>query len=280
MKILIAGIGDLGSEVARRLVAAGHDVVGLRRSDRRLPDGVEPLRGDVGEPSSLALPKDLDAIVYAVAADGRTDESYARAYPRGLANVLDAIDPSAPDSTRVVFVSSTGVYGQDDGSTVDEDSPTEPASFTGARMVEAERVLAASRFRGTSLRLGGIYGPGRTFLIESVRSRRATYAPGSTQWTNRIHRDDAARAIEHVLSLDAPPGVLNVVDRGAAPRREVLEWLAERLGAPAPRASEASERRSGPTDKRVSSDRLVATGFEHRYPTYREGYAAVLGDPA
>ena len=112
--------------------------------------------------------------------------------------------------------------------------------------------------------------------VESVRSGRATYAPDVDAWTNRIHRDDAARAILHVLGLDEPPAVLNVVDGAPTPRREVLAWLAERLGAPTPVATTDHASRPGFTDKRVSSARLAATGFRFEYPSYREGYAALL----
>ncbi|MEM6671668.1 MAG: SDR family oxidoreductase [Planctomycetota bacterium] len=275
-RILVAGCGDVGSEFARRAIAEGHVVHGLRRSARPLPEGVRGLRGDVGDPATLRdLPADLDAVVYAVAADERSDAAYERAYPVGLRNVLEAVRARITADLRVVFLSSTGVYGQTDGSRVDESSPTEPTSFTGTRLVEAERLLAERPVRGTSLRLGGIYGPGRTYLVDSVRAGRATYPEEGPGWTNRIHRDDAARAILFTLRLDDPPAALNVVDPNPTRRREVLEWLAERIGAPTP-VSAPGAARGG--DKRVDSSRLETLGFTFDHPSFREGYAELLSE--
>lgn len=276
MRVLVVGMGDLGADFATRAAAAGHEVFGLRRSQGASTDGVTRIVGDVTRPETLSLPDGLDAVAYAVAADERSDAAYERAYPVGLGNVLAAIDEAHAPTTRVLFVSSTGVYGQSDGSWVDESSPTDPPTFTGQRMVEAETFLAESPVRGTTLRLGGIYGPGRTFLIDSVRGGRATYPTDAPAWTNRIHRDDAARAMLHVLQIDEPPPALCVVDREPTERRVVLEWLAERLDAPPPQPATGGAQRMGVGDKRVRSDALVASGFVHTYPSFREGYAAVL----
>ena len=129
------------------------------------------------------------------------------------------------------------------------------------------------------LRLGGIYGPGRTSLVERVRSGAARVSPGSARFTNRIHRDDAAAALAHLAALPAAPSCHLGVDCAPAPEAEVLAWLAERLGvAPpcedAPPAREETRRATG--NKRCSNARLLATGFRFRYPTYREGYEALL----
>lgn len=269
VRVLVAGCGYVGSELARRLVGAGHDVWGLRRTPRELPDGVRPLAGDVTDPSTLALPDGVEALVYAVSPGQRDEAAYRAVYVDGLDHVLAAV--GAP-VRRLLFVSSTAVYGQIDGSIVDEDSPTEPASFSGHVLLQGEaRAHAAD---GTVLRLAGIYGPGRTRLIDEVRAGTATYPPGDVH-TNRIHRDDCAGALAHLLTLDRPAPVYIGVDDDPAPRREVLTWLAERLGAPAPR--EAPDRRTRGGDKRCSNARLRASGYDLVHPSYRDGYAAMLG---
>lgn len=269
MRVLIAGCGYVGSELAGRLAGEGHEVWGLRRSPGELPAGVAGVAGDVTDPSTLDLPRDLDALVYAVS-PGRHDEAaYRAAYVDGLDHVLAAVGGSVP---RLVFVSSTAVYGQTDGSVVDEASPTEPRAFSGRILLESEaRARAAG---GTVLRLAGIYGPGRTRLIDEVRAGTATYPPGDVH-TNRIHRDDCAGALAHLLGLDAPADVYLGVDDDPAPRGEVLTWLAERLDAPPPREVAGERTRGG--DKRCSNARLRASGYDLRYPSYRDGYAAVLG---
>lgn len=269
MRVLIAGCGYVGSELAVRLAGDGHDVWGLRRAAGELPSGVQPLAGDVTDPSTLDLPGGLDAVVYAVSPGQRDEAAYRAVYVDGLDHVLAAVGAPVP---RLLFVSSTAVYGQTDGSVVDEDSPTEPTSFSGRVLLEGEaRAHAAG---GTVLRLAGIYGPGRTRLIDEVRAGEATYPPDDVH-TNRIHRDDCAGALAHLLRLDAPAPVYIGVDDEPALRRAVLTWLAERLDAPPPR--EAPDRRIRGGDKRCSNARLRGSGYDLEYPTYRDGYGAMLG---
>ena len=277
MRILIAGLGDLGAEVARLAAGEGHEVFGLRRSAAPAPGGVALLQGDVTEPSTLDLPPALDLVVYCVAADARDEGAYRRAYPEGLSHVLGALTRESPEA-RVLFVSSTGVYGDAAGAWVDEDTAPAPEGFTGRAMLEAEAVLEGSAFRGTSLRLGGIYGPGRTFLLDAIRSGRPFPAETMGHWTNRIHRDDAARTILHVAATPSAPPVLNVVDPAPARRAGVLEWLATQLGRALVTAAAAPTRSPG-ADRRVSSRRLASTGFEFHFPSFKDGYRALLGEP-
>ena len=277
MRILIAGLGDLGTEVACLAAGEGHEVFGLRRSGGAAPMGVTLLRGDVTDPGTLTLPPALDLTVYCVAADARDEGAYQRAYPGGLDHVLAALSRES-SGARVLFVSSTGVYGDAGGGWVDEDTAPAPEGFTGRAMLEAEAVLEGGAFRGTSLRLGGIYGPGRTFLLDAIRTGRPFPAETMGHWTNRIHRDDAARAILHVATAPSPPPLLNVVDPGPAPRREVLEWLATQLDRALVTAA-AAPTRSPRADRRVSSRRLASTGFEFHFPSFKDGYRALLGGP-
>lgn len=278
MKLLIVGCGDLGGRVARLALGRGDQVLGVRRDPGRVPAGVEPIRGDVGEAASLVFPSGIDAMIYSVAASERTDAGYRRAYPQGLSHAIEALDRSSPGA-HVVFVSSTAVYGENGGRWVDEETLPFPTRFQGVRMAEAEAVLA-KRGRGTSLRLAGIYGPGRTRLIETVRSGSFDSRPAVRQWTNRIHVDDAARALLHVVDLhlggEPVPGILNGVDAEPAIREDVLAFLAQRLGMPPATPGLADEESRPFSNKRVRGDRLRGSGFEVRYPSFREGYDALL----
>jgi nucleoside-diphosphate-sugar epimerase len=176
---------------------------------------------------------------------------------------------------RLLFASSTAVYAQSAGEWVDEASQTAPREFRGRILLEAEELVRTGPFPATVLRLGGIYGPSRTRLLDELRTGRARFVPG--RFTNRIHRDDAAGALEHLARLPAPEDVYLGVDCDPAEERTVYAWLAERLGAPSPRAAEAepSGRRVG--SKRCRNARLLAAGYRFRHPTFREGYAALLG---
>jgi len=286
-RILIAGCGYVGSELAARLAADGHTVFGLRRGAAPLPEGVAALRADLLDRAGLRAalaeiePGGIDVVVYAAAADAADDESYRRAYVEGLGHVLEWADAQGMRPPRVFFTSSTAVYAQADGAEVDEESPTEPTHFAGVRMLEAERLVRAAD--GIVLRLGGIYGPGRTRLIEAVRAGRVTLRPGPPRYTNRIHRDDAARALEHLVGralAGAPLDPVYVgVDDDPADEAEVLRWLAARLGVPPPPVAPAGAAPAAPArggNKRCRNARLRATGFTFLYPTFREGYASLL----
>ncbi|MFW5947421.1 MAG: SDR family oxidoreductase [Gemmatimonadota bacterium] len=275
-RVLIAGCGYVGSRLAELLVEDGVAVWGLKRDPDGLPAGVRPVAADVTDPASLAdIPDDLGAVVYAVSPAGRTEAAYRAAYVDGLGNVLDALDGDA----RVLLVSSTGVYGQTDGRWVDEETAEEPADETAAAILEGEAMARERGAPGAVLRLGGIYGPGRTWTVRRVISGDAP-CPGPEVYGNRIHRDDAAGALRHLLTLPDPAPVYLGVDREPAPLREVYAWIARRAGVPGPcegvdPGDGRNEGRRG-TNKRCSSRRLVESGYVFRYPTYREGYAPLV----
>jgi nucleoside-diphosphate-sugar epimerase len=276
-RVLIAGCGYVGSRLAELLVDDGVDVWGLKRRPTGLPHGVVGLEADVTDPATLRpLPAGLDAVVYAISPAGRTAEAYRLAYVEGLENLLDAV--SAP--VRTVLVSSTGVYGHTDGRWVDEETPEDPSDPT-AELVRAGEAVARSRGApGVVVRLGGIYGPGRTRTIRMVLAGEAPCMAPDV-YGNRIHRDDAAGALRHVLRLRDPAPVYLGVDRDPAPLRDVYAWIADRGRAPDPCAGvepdEAGVGGRRGTNKRCSSRRLQDSGYAFRYPTFREGYAPLVG---
>lgn len=278
--ILIAGCGDVGTRLGLALAADGDDVRGLRRNPSALPPPIAGVRGDLATGAGLRAAADgVDVLVYAAAADGFTDDAYRAAYVDGLQRVLDAL-ASAP-LERVVFTSSTAVYGQSDGAWVDEESVTEPQGFSGRRLLEAERLLLGCGRPAAVLRLAGIYGPGRTRLIDEVRGGAATVPDGSEPlWTNRIHADDCAGALRHLLRLPADEmrGVWLGVDDEPCDRAVVLDWLADRLGVARPRRVPVGDApaRTRPGNKRCSNAKLRRAGYAFRFPTFREGYADVI----
>ena len=272
MRVLIAGCGDLGTEAGLQLAAEGHEVFGLRRDPSVLPGPLRRVAGDLTRDDGLdEVPAGLDAVVHVATADGRDEAAYAAVYRDGLARLLDRTTRGG-ETPRALFVSSTTVYGDAGGDWVDETTPTSPDTATGERIVEAERLLLQAPVTGLVLRLAGIYGPGRTRLIDQVRAGRAA-RPDPPTHGNRIHRDDAARAIVHLLTLDEVEAIYLGVDHAPVDRGEVIAWLATELGLPEPPTGPASGRGG---DKRCRNDRLVASGFVFRYPTYVEGYRAVL----
>jgi nucleoside-diphosphate-sugar epimerase len=272
-RIVIAGCGDVGTALGVRLAQAGHEVWGVRRRIDRLPPLLRPVAADLSDPASLrALPPDPEVIVYTAAADERSEASYRLAYVEGVRNVIRAT--ASGGSVRLIaFTSSTAVYGQQDGSWVDEASATEPTGFNGQLVLAGERLVLGSGLPAVVVRLAGIYGPGRTRLLDDVRAARAVCRGDGPVYGNRVHRDDAASALQHVIELPRPDPVWLAVDDDPAPRCEVLRWLASRLGAPAPPHVPGPPERPG---KRCRNAKLRRSGWTPRYPTFRAGYEAVL----
>jgi nucleoside-diphosphate-sugar epimerase len=273
-RIVIAGCGDVGSALGVRLAQAGHEVWGVRRHPERLPSPLRAVAADLCEPASLrALPADPEVIVYAAAADERSETAFRRAYVDGVRNVIRA---AAQGGTvrLLAFTSSTAVYGQQDGEWIDEAAATEPTGFNGRLVLEGEQLVLGSGLPAVVVRLAGIYGPGRTRLLDDVRAGRPVCRGDGPVYTNRVHRDDCAGALAHVLGLSRPDPVWLAVDDEPAARCDVLRWLASRLGVPPPIHVPGPAESPG---KRCRNAKLRGSGWTPRYPTFRDGYAAMLG---
>ena len=276
--LLIAGCGDIGCRLGERLAAAGWLVHGLRRNVAALPAAVLPVEGDLAEPTVPTQWPDAtpDYVVYAAAASQHDEAGYRAAYVEGLRHLLGWLRQRDQKPRRLLFVSSTGVYAQHDGEWVDERSPAEPTCYTGRIMVEAERLALASGHPTSLVRMAGLYGPGSRWLIEqALQGYRASREP--PLYANRIHRDDAAGLLATLLQADAQGEPLEDcylgVDDTPAPLHEVIDWLRERLQV-GDVPDQLLSRRAG--SKRCSNARAVALGWRPAYPSYREGYAAML----
>ncbi|MFD1859817.1 SDR family NAD(P)-dependent oxidoreductase [Aeromicrobium camelliae] len=270
MSAVIAGCGDLGTRIGLRLAERGHRVLGLRRHADEVPAPIDGRSIDLAT-ESPDFPDDTKYVVVATAAGERSVEGYRRAYVDALGNVLDAVDRLA-EPPRVVLVSSTGVYGISDGSWVDERTPTAAATGTSAVLVEAEDLLRRRAPEAVVLRLGGIYGPGRDRLLRQVEAGGPLANAG--RFLNLIHVDDAAAAVVHLLlEAAAPAPVYLGVDGVSATRAEIAEFIAAELGI-APPAHDVERAAVG--GKRCRGDLLRSTGFSFAYPSYREGYGALI----
>lgn len=273
-RVLIAGCGDLGQAVAARLDHSLFEIYGLRRSGQQLSGSVDTLQADVTEPASLAVLQDLSPaiLLYCVAADAQTDDSYKAHYVDGLRNVLAALKHGPLQ--HVFFVSSTRVYGQKSDALLDESVVPVPEDFGAKRLLEAERLLESLDCGTTILRLSGIYGPGRTRMIRLAKTPR--HWPAENTWTNRIHRDDAAGfiacMIEHAAIKEPVDRCYIVTDSQPVLQYEVLVWLANQFGM------DTSGMRVPPSrdGKRLDNRRMLATGFKLAYPDYRAGYKRLI----
>ncbi|NIL17700.1 NAD-dependent epimerase/dehydratase family protein [Pseudomonas sp. AN3A02] len=276
--VVIAGCGDVGSRLATQLLAKGWEVHGLRRDVSRLPEGVIGIAGDLFKedcPDTWPV-GGVDYLVYCAAATDHDEAGYRAAYVQGLQHVLEWLNDYGQEPKHLLFVSSSSVYGQQNGEWVDESSATQAGGYSGQVMLEAEQVALDSGIPASVVRLTGIYGPGRERLSTQVREGyRVTIDP--PLYGNRIHVDDAAGLLAFLLLHVEQGGALDNcyigVDDAPAPLAEVVDWLREYLGV-TEWAADASVRRAG--SKRCSNARAKALGWVPRYPSYREGYAAIL----
>jgi nucleoside-diphosphate-sugar epimerase len=287
MRVLIIGCGYVGLSVGGELVKQGHEVVGMRRSAGAEAElnaaGIKPLIGDITQAEQLArLPAAYDWVVNCVSASGGGVAEYRQVYLEGMRNLIAWL--AAAPLKKLVYTSSTSVYGQNDGSLVKETSPTEPTVETARVLVETEKALleAASRmkFPGVVLRLAGIYGPGRGYWFKQYLSNEARIEGSGARLLNMIHRDDAAGAIIAALKSGRPGEVYNVVDDEPVSQLNFFQWLSGPLGKELPPSvPEDPEvvRKRGVTNKKVSNRRLkMELGYPFKYPTFRQGYTAEI----
>lgn len=282
---LIFGCGYVGSRVARRWIAAGDRVVAVTRSTQTAEtftkEGIEPLVADVTDRESLQNLPATDTVLFAVGYDRSASPTIQEVYADGFRNVLAAI---SAETQRVVYISTTGVYGDAAGGWVDEQTPPAPSRDGGKASLAAERALAQSPWadRGAALRLAGIYGPDRLPYLTKLQAGEPIAAPREG-WLNLIHVDDAATAALAAAAAENPPTVTCVSDGSPPLRADYYAEVARLLGAPAPsfvepEAGSARAARAA-ADKRVANRLLISElGVEPRYPTYREGLAAILTD--
>ena len=261
--VVVIGAGDLGSRVARLRAARGEQVFALRR---RLPDAapgdaVHWLAADLASGAGLdALPERPDAVVVAVAPDVRSEAAYRALYVDGVSRALGCFT-ALP---RVIFVSSTAVYGEDAGEWVSEDTVPSPPAFNGQVLLDAEANVAQFASQACALRLSGLYGPGRDFLRRSALQASA----GRRHWSNRIHVADAAAAVSLLLDVPAPPAQVLGTDDAPAWQWQVMNFLRAQTDQPPLPELDGPE-----TGRRIANARLRSLGWVPQYPSYREGYA-------
>ncbi len=282
MHVLVAGCGWLGTAVARACLAGGDRVTALRRDPARAEAlrslGAEPLALDLCDPASAGrLPDGIEAVVACQAAGAGGVEPYRRAYLDANRTLLAA---ARRTGAALVYTGSTGGFGQRDGGVVDEGTPPRPAGPTAGVLLEAERLVlgaASGALRASVVRLSGLYGPGRAGILERVRSGALSLGPGDDAWMNFCHLDDAVAVVLAALRRGRAGAVYHGTDAAPARRREVVEWIAARLGLVPPRGPGAPGSSAG-ANRRVLGERSRAElGLALRYPSFREGLLPLLG---
>ena len=286
--ILIAGAGWLGREIGRAARARDERVLAVKRS----PGGLDELRALGFEATALDLadrgaaeriPEEVTAIVACPAPSDDAPDAYRRTYVEVNATLLAAARRLR--LSGYVYTSSTGVFGQSEGQSVEEGTEPLPVGPGAEALVEAERLVreaAQRRVPTRVVRLSGLYGPGRVGILDRVKDGTLALGPGDDAWMNFCHLDDAVATILAALEPGRPAGsIYHASDAFPTRRRDVVTWIAEHLGIEPPRGAAEP---AGPGGRRGANRRILGHGTRRElglvlnYPSFREGLTPHLAD--
>lgn len=274
MHVLQIGCGALGALLAQATLNEGHRLTIVRRSASAVPPHANGIRADVTRPDDLQPLRQVsaDILLYCLAPSASHVLAYEETYLHGLKNVLAQLNLST--FKHVFFISSTRVYGASDGAWLDDNSPAIPADACGQALFDAEQLLQALPCGHTALRISGIYGPQRRYLLRMAQSPESW--PKHALWSNRIHEQDVVGAILHLYGMLAQgqplPAQLLLTDGVPTLQHEVIQWIAQRQGWPLP-TTPPLQPESG---KRLRNTGLQLTGYRLHYADYQAGYDAIL----
>ena len=280
---LIFGCGYLGIPIGAGWASQGDEVYGVTRNPKRGSEleakGIRPIVGDVTDVSSLEGLPAVDTVLIAVGMDRSRYSDIRSIYVDGLRNVLSKL----PDETgHLIYISSTGVYGDSGGDWVNEQTPTDPPREGGQACLEAEDLIKSSRFAGrhTILRLAGIYGEARIPMLNAVKNQEWEKL-NPVGHLNLIHVEDGAGIVQAVAQQKPFGETFLVSDGQPVLRKQYYEAVASHAQTGpvqwggACDASLASARRS---DKRIDNTKLCRDiEFEFQYSDYQAGLAHAFG---
>jgi nucleoside-diphosphate-sugar epimerase len=269
-RILIAGCGYVGEAAADLYHAAGWAVEGWTRSAESaatLSAKPYPIcEVDISRRARVAeRTGTFDAVLHCASSSGGDAEMYRQVYVDGVRNLFEMFPGS-----KLIFTSSTSVYGQRDGSWVTEETDTKPTRETSQILLEAEGLVLANG--GIVARLAGIYGPGRSVLLTRLLEGTAIIDAENDRFVNQVHRDDITAALFLLSDRELEgAGIYNVVDDQPMLQSECYRWLAHRLNRPLPPIGKSKQQRKrGDSNKRVSNAKLRRSGWTPQYPTFAE----------
>ncbi|MGE4481630.1 SDR family oxidoreductase [Acidocella sp.] len=271
--LLIFGLGYSGRAIARTAQAAGWQVSATTRGEANPEPGVTLIPFTRAQEALAAA-----SHVISTAAPDETGDPVLRLYRHALI--------ASANLGWLGYLSTTGVYGDAQGAWVDEDSQPTPGSERTRRRIAAEHGWASLGKPLAIFRLAGIYGPGRS-MLDDLRAGQGRHVLKPGHLFGRIHRDDIAQAVCAALDRKAT-GIFNLVDDEPAAASDVVREAARLLGVapPPPMPYEQAAKRMSPMalsfwaeNRKVSARKTKsALGLVWRYPTYREGLAAILAE--
>lgn len=275
MKIYLAGCGKIGQRLGAALQADGHEPVGLKRQYTNMDFPIIPV--DLSSKSATqTLPMDADIILFTVTPSHYDETRYAQVYDTILGNVIDwAAQHTVPP--LVILVSSTSVYGQQNGEWVNENSTTEPTLFSGWWILFGEQQLRQRLQNTLTVRFSGIYGKQRTRLIQKALSGKPIQKKPPL-WTNRIHETDCVGVLQFLINRYHAGRELEtlylVSDDTPVTQYDICAYICEALNNPPPPVK--TKVTSTQLNKRCDNTRIKALGYCFHYPDYQSGYEQIV----
>jgi nucleoside-diphosphate-sugar epimerase len=275
VKVLFIGCGDIAQRTAKGL-SKKYDCFGLRRNPEKLPTEITPIMADASDPQQLlsAASNKFDIWVATLTPAEFTRQAYQQSYlavAQAMAQTVNAL-PQAPK--LIIWVSSTSVYGDNNGDWVDETTKPNPVTFSGEILLQAEQIIQNLPCSSTAVRFSGIYGPGRSRLLSQVQAGKGR-PKLPEQWSNRIHADDCGAVLAHLIELLESNKPIEPIylasDCEPVTQYDIRQWLAQKLDV-----SLIAEAVKLGSIRRCSNRLLLDTGFKFNYPSYKEGYDALI----
>lgn len=273
-KLLVIGCGKLGQKLGLLAKKTPLDLLGFKRK-KITSTNIRIEQQDIFDKSFFDKVKihSPDFILYSLSADEQSEKSYRRNYVEGLKQVIKSIK-YINNFQHLFFVSSTSVYGDNNDQFIDEFSETSPKNFRGTILLEAENLLNTVKFNSTVLRLSGIYGSGRNYMIKL--SQDAESWPKVDRWTNRINEDDAANFIIFLLNQclqgEIPEKLYLLTDKEPVTLFRLLNWIRQNLNL----KNKINITSDPILGKRLRSSIIPSLKFEYKYPTYKQGYKKLI----
>ena len=241
-RLLIVGVGDVARRALPALVARYDTLAMVRAAGPAVPTGVRLAIGDLDLPATLAPLAGAADVVLHLAPPDETRDGDVR-----TRNLIIALSGARILPRRLVYISTSGVYGDCAGARIDESRPVNPQSARAARRVDAERTVtewgASAGVQTTILRVPGIYSADR-LPVERLKRGTPVLRDEDDVYTNHVHADDLAAICVRALEPDAPPGIYNAADDSELKMGEWFDLVADRFGlARPPRVSRAEAAR-------------------------------------
>lgn len=277
MKVLFIGCGDVAQRAASEMQTR-YKCFGLKRHPDNLPNYIQPIKADATDTEQLysVASEGFDIWIATITPGEFTEQAYKDTYLAAAKSIASVVSQLQKAPRLVLWVSSTSVYGDFKGNWVSEETPPEPNTFSGNILLAAEKIIQQIPCETSVIRFSGIYGPGRTRLLGQVLAGKGR--PSSPeQWSNRVHADDCGGILSHLVEygLSGSPLLPEYLASDCSPvtQHDIRQWLAEQLAV----SLVEEEVKTGST-RRCDNGRLLSSGYQFKYPTFKEGYGRLIYD--